>query len=452
MADVSSGFEGQLGARDLLDLLRQLHRLGANGILHVETATGKGQIHLRQGGLRVAYLGDFVGVNALTRLILGGAGSFRLAAPSDEAAPRNIPHETSFVLDSIGKVLGETDATRAAKNALRTPLPDDFPSEEPGSTPTTERIANFHPPQIGDIIGKCRLIAEIGQGASSLVYRARHQALDIDVVLKVLMQGGGPSHHRLLTANEARLLARLNHPNIVRIFDFDDAGRHPHLVVELIDGPSLSSLIRSRGQLALSELLPIATQTAEALSYAHDVLGLVHCDIKPDNILLTAQGQAKLADLGLAKSNQITSTISSEIVVGTPSYIAPEQIQGGHQAADHRCDIYSLGATFYHALVGRPPFEHEDPLQLMLMRLHADPIAPNLVDPTIDRRMSDLIMAMLARDPTRRIQSYDDVLTGLAETGEHRRLSESETNIIRRRSSFWRAVPDFFRRGDAGTG
>ena len=451
MTDVSSGFEGQLGARDLIDLLRQLHRLGANGILHVETATGKGQIHLRQGGLRVAFFADFVGVNALTRLIMGGAGSFRLAAPSVEAAPRNIPHETSFVLDSIGKVLGETDANRAARNALRTPLPDDF-SNPAASAPQTERIANFHPPQIGDIIGKCRLVEEIGQGASSLVYRAHHQALDIDVVLKVLMQGGGPSHHRLMTANEARLLARLNHPNIVRIFDFDDVGRHPHLVVELIDGPSLSALIRSRSRLTLSELVPIATQTTEALSYAHDVLGLIHCDIKPDNILLTAQGQAKLADLGLAKSKQIKSTISSEIVVGTPSYIAPEQIQGGHQAADHRCDIYSLGATFYHALVGRPPFEHEDPLQLMLMRLHADPLAPNLVDPGIDRRMSDLIMAMLVRDPARRIQSYDEVLTGLTETGEHRRLSESESNIIRRRSSFWRAVPDFFRRGDAGIG
>ena len=454
MVDVVPSFDGVLAERDLLALLRQFHRLGVSGVLHLEIGGATGQIHLKQGGLRVAFFAGHAGVNALTRAILTGAGRFHLAAATNEAVPRNIPHETGFVLDSIGKVLGETDLAKAARPAtVRTPAP--FDEADDPVQGSTERIAHFHPPQVGDVIGKCKLLEEIGHGASSLVYRAHHQALDVDVVVKVLLQGGSGTHHRLLTANEARLLARLNHPNIVRIFDFDDAGNHPHLVVELIDGPSLSKLICDQGQLSLQEFLPIATQVTEALSYAHDVLGLVHCDLKPENILLTAAGQAKLADLGLAKSQKSSANAmdSSDVVVGTPSYIAPEQIEGGHKAADHRCDIYSLGATFYHALVGRPPFEDADPIQLMLKRLHEDPPAPHAVDPTIDRRMSEVIMGMLVRDPAFRTSNYDDVLNGLTEVGAHRRLSESESNIIRRRSSFWRAVPDFFRRGnDAGIG
>lgn len=435
---------GTLGERDLLDLLRQFQRLHVTGLLMVDTPTGRAQIHLRQGGIRTAFFGAYNGAGALTRAILAGPGRFQLAATTPEV-PRNIVHETGFVLDSIAKVLA--DAAHKDEVALEAP-PVANPAE------ATERIAAFHPPQPGDLVGRCKLLEPIGQGMSALVFRARHQALDLDVVVKVLLAGGARGARlRELTANEARLLARLNHPNIVRLFDFDNDAKHPHLIVEWIDGPSLAGLLRERGRLASEDVLPVATQVAEALSYAHDTLGLVHCDLKPENILLTTAGQAKLLDLGLAKAHLAAAAssqvVSGEVVVGTPSYIAPEQVQGGHAAADIRCDIYALGATLFHCLAGRPPFIDDDPLQLMVRRLHEAPPALAELVPGIDPRLNQVVMAMLARDPAQRLQDYDQVLAGLAAAQEHRSLTDTEEKVIRRRSSFWRAVPQLFKRAGA---
>ncbi|MCK6491027.1 MAG: protein kinase [Planctomycetes bacterium] len=443
MAEPSTGLcAGTLGERDLLDLLRQFQRLQVTGLLLVDTGGGRAQIHLRQGGLRTAFFGPYNGAGALTRAILAGPGRFQLAAPVADV-PRNIVHETGFVLDSIAKVLADA--------ASLAPVVETGPSNP---AEATERIAAFHPPQPGDLVGRCRLLEPIGQGMSALVFRAHHQALDLDVVVKVLLAGGARGARlRELTANEARLLARLNHPNIVRLFDFDDQSKHPHLIVEWIDGPSLAGLLRERGRLPPEDVLPVITQVAEALSYAHDTLGLVHCDLKPENILLTTSGQAKLLDLGLAKASLAAAAsskvVSGEVVVGTPSYIAPEQVQGGHAAADQRCDIYALGATLFHCLAGRPPFVDDDPLQLMVRRLHETPPTLSELVPGIDPRLNQVVMAMLARDPAQRLQDYDQVLAGLAAAQEHRSLTDAEEKVIRRRSSFWRAVPQLFKRTGA---
>jgi tRNA A-37 threonylcarbamoyl transferase component Bud32 len=324
----------------------------------------------------------------------------------------------------------------------------------------TVRVSSFLPPEPGAMLGKCELLSEIGRGASSIVYRAQHRALGVEVVLKVLMQEHDDADsHRQLTINEARLLAHLNHPNILRVFDFTDYGRWPHLVVELVDGQPLARLIRDRRVLPTEEALPLFCQAAEALGYAHATLGVVHCDLKPENILLTRDLQVKLADFGLAKSS-LTATEDNRLfangaVAGTPSYIAPEQVQGGRTACDHRSDIYSLGATLYHTVTGRTPFNDPDPVQLMVKRLSEAPIPPHLVNPKVERRISQFIMSMMARDPQNRMQSWDEVLELLGDlletlapsTDRYRGATEGDNKVIRRRTSFWNYVPNrLFRR------
>jgi hypothetical protein len=287
-------FAGTLGTRDLLSVLRLLQKTAATGIVHcdrtVDGVSIRAQVHFRQGNIRAAFFADQQGPTALTRTVLMGGAAFRLE-PVSQQVPRNISHDTSFLLDSIAKVIAEADGARDIQDDFTTPSTV-ATDQAQLSGPATERIAAFHPPQVGDLIGKCRLIREIGHGASSVVFLAHHEALDVDVVVKVLLADGGGGHHRALTVNEAQLLARLNHPGIVRLFDFDDTGRHPHLIVEYIDGPCLSTLLRQRGRLPVDEALPLFFQVAEALAYADATLGLIHCDLKPENILLTSSGQA----------------------------------------------------------------------------------------------------------------------------------------------------------------
>ena len=442
-------FAGTLGTRDLLAVLRLLHRTAATGIVHcdrlVDGAPVKAQVHLRQGHIRAAFFGDQQGPTALTRTVLMGGAAFRLE-PVSQQVPRNISHDTSFLLDSIAKVIAEADGAREIQDDFAAGQAQEAPSPASHlSGPATERIATFLPPQVGDLIGKCRLIREIGHGASSVVFLAHHEALAVDVVVKVLLADGGGGHHRALTVNEAQLLARLNHPGIVRLFDFDDAGHHPHLIVEYIDGPCLSTLLRQRGRLPVDEALPLFFQVAEALAYADATLGLIHCDLKPENILLTSGGQAKLADFGLAKGRHRGASLPVDVVVGTPSYIAPEQVRGGHAGTDRRSDIYSLGATFYHVLSGRPPFIDEDPIKLMVKRLDEDPLPVHQLAPEVGPRLSELLMSMLARDPQRRLDTYDELvesILGLLSDADRRETNAPVGNVIRRRTSFWRMVPN----------
>ena len=441
-------FSGALAAGDLLPVLRLLQRTQASGLVRceglVDGAVAKAQIHIRQGNIRAAFYGDLLGATALTRAMLMGAGSFILEAIVEQP-PRNITHDTTFLLDSIAKVLAEVERVRADAHPAPELDADEKSASVASTAPATERIAAFNPPQVGEVIGRCRLIKEIGHGASSVVFLAHHQALDVEVVVKVLLQEGGRSHHLALTVNEAQVLARLNHPNIVRLYDFDDAARHPHLIVEYINGPSLSLLLDERSRLDIDEALPLFLQVTEALAYADATMGLVHCDLKPENILLTNALQVKLADFGLAKSRARVTGVPEDVVVGTPSYIAPEQVRGGHAGVDRRSDIYALGATFFHVLTGRPPFVDEDPIRLMCLRLEMDAPRAHELLPSIDRRLSDLLASMLARDPARRLDTYDELaesLLGLLEAGDRKDSVTTIGNIIRRRTTFWRTVPN----------
>jgi tRNA A-37 threonylcarbamoyl transferase component Bud32 len=493
-------FHGTVLGKELLDLLKMLHRTCASGVLHLDSDVNRASLCLDGGSIRAAFFNDISGTTALSRIIMIGRAVFRFelaTAHTVASYARNIAKDTAIILATVEALLAEVPSSvtlaAVAAETFTPPRPavvvkdagvkdaavKDAVAEEPAPAasavapltrrisatgvagePSTIHISAFMPPEPGTVLGKCELVSEIGRGASSVVYRAKHRSLALDVVLKVLMQEHDEADsHRLLTINEARLLARLNHPNILRVYDFTESGRWPHLIIELVDGQPLDKLIRERRTLSTDLALPLICQSAEALGYAHATQGVVHCDIKPENILLTRDLQVKLADFGLARSHlglpEIDRIFGAGTVVGSPSYIAPEQVQGGRVACDHRSDIYSLGATLYHAVTGRTPFNDPDPVQLMVKRLSEAPIPPHLVNPKVERRVSQLIMSMMARDPANRVQTWDELLELLGDllesiapsTDRHRSVTEADGKVIRRRTSFWNYVPNrLFRR------
>ncbi|HJT34763.1 MAG TPA: serine/threonine-protein kinase [Pirellulales bacterium] len=238
----------------------------------------------------------------------------------------------------------------------------------------------------------------LGQGGMGAVYKARQATLDRLVALKILPAevGRDPAFAERF-AREARALARLNHPNIVGIYDFGQVDGLYHFVMEYVDGVSLRQLVEGR-QLAPSQALALVPQICEALQFAHDE-GIVHRDVKPENILLDKRGRVKIADFGLAKllglSAHGATLTRIEQVMGTPLYMAPEQMQASH-AVDHRADIYSLGVVFYEMLTGELPLGR---------------FAPPSHKVQVDVRLDEVVLRTLEREPDRRYQHASDVKT-----------------------------------------
>jgi serine/threonine protein kinase len=269
------------------------------------------------------------------------------------------------------------------------------------SAPATE-------PQVGSRLGKYLLTELIGQGASGVVYRALHPSLRIPVAVKVLRHpaNGGRDEPHGQPHTEACLLATLSHPHVVRVFDYEPDAPHPYIVLEYVNGPSLAELISHCGRLQPSRVVRMARQLAEALGAAHRA-GVVHRDLKPANVLLTRDGDVKLADLGLATmpgSAPAGQVPPADARAGTVLYMAPERI-GTPRPADPRSDVYSLGATLFHALTGRPPFQGGTAWQVLSQHLRTPPPAPVTLVPELPPELSNLILTMLAKDPADRPSS-----------------------------------------------
>ncbi|HEY1375181.1 MAG TPA: serine/threonine-protein kinase [Gemmataceae bacterium] len=270
-------------------------------------------------------------------------------------------------------------------------------------------------PHVGDTLGKCRLTGIIGQGSSGTVFRAEHTSLKIDVAVKVLYAEAEDPEVRRMLRREARLLARLNHPHVVRLWDFDDASRFPYLVMEYVEGPTLAEMITRSGRLPVHRTVDILRQIVDGLAAAQK-LGIVHRDVKPANILIDPEGQAKLADLGLAvMTTGRVSTLArprTAGMAGTVAYMSPEQAVAS-PTIDHRADVYSLGATFYHAVVGRVPFSGLTPMEMLLKHAKEMPPPPHTVAPDLPQAVSTVILQMMAKDPLDRHQTYDELLADL---------------------------------------
>jgi serine/threonine protein kinase len=268
-------------------------------------------------------------------------------------------------------------------------------------------------PKVGDTLGKCLLTGKIGEGSTGLVFRAMHQTLGIQVAVKVLATVAH-SHQELAGQfqAEAQMLARLNHPNIVRIWDFENRDDQlPYLILEYIDGQNLADLIKMRGTLTVPEIIVLFTQAVTGLKAAHQQTGLIHRDIKPANILLASDGTVKVADLGLASILENEKDLTAKIA-GTPAYMPPEQFDG-IKRTDHRSDIYSLGVTMYEAATGVVPFRGKSRTELIYRHASEPPLAPEQLNPAIPVGLSAIILKMLAKKPEDRFQNYDSILGAL---------------------------------------
>jgi serine/threonine protein kinase len=253
---------------------------------------------------------------------------------------------------------------------------------------------------VGTRLGSCQITDRIGEGGRATVYRGRHQGLDTDVAVKVPFNGGGVGRDEILA--EARQLARLVHPGIIRVMDAATAPV-PHMLMELVDGSDLAARIK-RGHFLWAEALPIVGQIADALAQVHR-LGMVHRDVKPQNVLVGPDGTVKLIDFGLACA---MSPHGSGGAAGTLAYMAPEQGRAA-AALDQRADLYSLGVLFFEMVTGRLPFEAASVVEMMNLHELAPVPQPKAFAPELPDAVAGLILRLLSKRPRDRFGSSSEL-------------------------------------------
>ena len=371
---VEAGLMGQAAADEVCGALAQVEALGASSTAR-EIAINRGVLTAQQADR--AHRQAQGGVSLPNPVAAGAPTSAQPATPTARGrAPRTPP--------------GESPPTPIRK---------------------TKRLGNF------------QIIEKLGVGGMGVVYKARQLSMDRFVALKVLPRRLARDRsfiERFL--REARSAARLNHPNIVQGIDVGEAEGLYYFAMELVVGESLKDRLKRAGRLSQVEALGIAKQVALGLEHAN-AHHITHRDIKPDNILLTRSGVrqahpalspskggvAKLADLGLAKRKSDVAVTQHGGPIGTPLYMSPEQARGKDDV-DIRSDIYSLGATLYHAVVGSPPFTGPNSTAIITKHLFEKPPSPRAAVPELTEGFSSVLLKMLAKEPRQRYQSPTDLL------------------------------------------
>ena len=268
-----------------------------------------------------------------------------------------------------------------------------------------------------------KIIKEIGRGGMAIVYSARDRLLERVVALKMLRpEYSSDSEFKEKFRQEARAVAKLSHPNVVSIYDIVTDENNIYLVMEIVKGETLKDIIKRRGKLSIAEALEFARQIAAALSIAHGNQ-IVHCDIKPQNIILTDDMEVKITDFGIAKAVTSSTAAITETVVGSAHYFSPEQAKGGKIKA--YSDIYSLGVVLYEMVTGELPFQGESPISVALKHIQQQAVSPAKINNDIPKEVNDLIMKAMAKDPADRFQDADEMrhqitfcLKNLKNTGE----------------------------------
>jgi tetratricopeptide (TPR) repeat protein/TolB-like protein len=279
-----------------------------------------------------------------------------------------------------------------------------------GAAPLGSTAARF---ALGASLGtRYEIQALLGQGGMGAVYKAYDRELDRTVAIKVIRPEMAQNLDVLERFKREIILAsKVTHRNVLRIHDFGEAGDVKFISMNYVEGESLTNLLQREGPLSVERALPIVRQIGEALQAAHDA-GVVHRDLKPQNILLDREGSAFIADFGISRSMESGGTITEAgSVIGTVDYMSPEQARG--EKSDPRGDLYSFGVILYLMLTGKLPFAGGDALSVMMKRLHEEPQAVRKVRPELPAWISDVVARALQRDPADRYQSVAEMLRDL---------------------------------------
>ncbi len=262
---------------------------------------------------------------------------------------------------------------------------------------------------IGENVGPYRITEQLGQGGMATVYKAYHAALDRYVALKVLHPAFNEDKtFELRFQREARVVAKLEHPNIVPIYDYAEHEHRPYLVMKFIEGETLKARL-ARGPLTAGEIQKVVDSVGAALSYAHRQ-GILHRDIKPSNVLIAADGVIYLADFGLARIAEAgESTLSSDAIMGTPQYISPEQAMGKKEL-NEGTDIYSFGVMLYELVVGQVPFSADTPFSIIHDHIYTPLPLPRQVNPRVPEAVERVLLKALSKERADRYASVDEMV------------------------------------------
>jgi serine/threonine-protein kinase len=261
------------------------------------------------------------------------------------------------------------------------------------------------------VAGRYRLIEPLGRGGMGRVYLGHDELLDRPIAVKLIYDDAvSIRDQRQACAVEARAAARVSHPGVVRILDsgFDDG--HCFVVMELAEGKTLAEILRERGALPIARALGIAAQVTDALEAAH-LQGVVHCDVKPGNLIVDSFGRVRLVDFGIARVASSSTGLSDQDIHGSAKYVAPEQVEGTD--IDGRTDLYALGVVLFEMLAGQPPFEGGNLASILAQRLVTDPPSVQALRPAVPDEVERIVRRAMARDPARRFQAAGDLRDAL---------------------------------------
>ena len=320
----------------------------------------------------------------------------------------------------------------AALNALAsesvTGVDDSGSVDKPArGTTRSERLAKV----LGEL-GDYELLEEVGRGGQGVVFRARQKSLNRTVALKVISLGQWASKaHVKRFRREAEAAASLDHPCIVPIYEVGERDGQCYFSMKFVEGGQLDEVVR-RAPMSIRQAAELIAKVARTVHYAHEH-GILHRDIKPGNILLDQKGEPHLTDFGLARLVETESTMTRTLeVLGTPSYMAPEQAMGNNSAVSSATDVYGLGAVFYQLLTGQPPFAGGATYETIKLLLDTEPKQPRLLNPKIDRDLGTICLKCLEKDPKRRYSSALALAEDLERWLKHEPIQARHTGVFAR--------------------
>src|SRR4029450_11257058 len=290
-------------------------------------------------------------------------------------------------------------------------------------------------------LGDYELLEEIGRGAQGVVFRARQKSLNRTVALKVISLGQWANKaHLKRFRREAEAAASLDHPNIVPIYEVGERDGSCYFSMKFVEGGQLDEVVR-RAPMSIRQAAKLIAKVARTVHYAHEH-GILHRDIKPGNILLDQNGEPLLTDFGLARLLDTESTVTRTMeVLGTPSYMAPEQAGGSNSVVSSVTDVYGLGAVFYQLLTGQPPFAGGTTYETIKLLLDTEPRQPRLLNPKIDRDLSTICLKCLEKDSKRRYSSALALAEDLERWLKHEPIQARHAGIFTRGEKWMRRNP-----------